>query len=92
MTAKMTRTQQMRVAAIDWPTEIAKMQQAFTRANHSAGMAARSMTRGLRQRQRNILTRPLSPERREIQAIGRREMAEAIAWFKASIEPQQERE
>lgn len=47
--------------------------------------AIRSLTRSAQQFNRNIATRPVSAERLEIQAIGRREMAGAIAEFKARI-------
>lgn len=45
--------------------------------------AMRSLGRSAQQFKRNIATRPISAERFEIQAIGRREMAGAIAEFKA---------
>lgn len=62
----------------------AEMARSMHAMRDQAMAGARAANRGIRQMQRNMLTGPLSDERREIQAIGRRQMAEAIAEFKAS--------
>lgn len=66
----------------------------FVEALRSAATAFRSMAaasraagRSMRQAQRNAATGPLSDERREIQAIGHREMAGAIEWFREHTNP-----
>lgn len=68
---------------VNWRVEIEKMKRSFAQANVSIGAFVRSMNRDIRQMQRDRATRPISDERREIQAIGRREMTAAVAEFKA---------
>lgn len=65
--------------------DISKFTAGMKRAVLAAEKMGRSVNRHFAQIRRNQATGPLSDERREIQAIGRREMAEAVDWFRARI-------
>lgn len=79
-----------RTITVELRAEVSKFNAAMNRvatssrrAGHAMAEAGRRFSREIQQSRRNMLTGPISDERREIQAIGRREMAEAIAWFRA---------